>query len=98
MKPEKQRIAIAEECGLIAKQTCFGLVDQIGCHIPNYLNDLNAIIGAVKSLPRDKMLTVLNYLQFIAINDPENTLNIIALATPQQWSEAFLRGVGRWEE
>lgn len=109
MKPEQQRIAIAEihlgllpirgerisDCGHLIMLSHDG-ANTAFCH--DYLNDLNAIIEAVRSLPKDRLVYVLRFLQIIVTDDPENSMNEKALATPQQWSEAFLRGVGRWEE
>jgi len=89
MKPEKQRIAIAEECGWTM---------SLGFRPIDYFNDRNAIIEAVRSLPKDKLCKVLEFLQIIVTNDHRNFMNEKALATAEQWSEAFLRGVGRWQE
>jgi hypothetical protein len=70
MKPEKQRIAIAEACGLPKPYSmCFGKVPNTLCHsvmvtngvkhgmpIPDYLNDLNAMHQAEKVLTKNKSM------------------------------------------
>jgi len=99
MTPEKQRIAIAEECGWQYDDATNQMVMIIGGDICGIdWPSLDAIILAVKSLPNERLLKVLGFLQIIVTDDPLNSMNKKSLATADQWSEAFLRGVGRWEE
>lgn len=65
MKPEEQRIAIAEACGwkdVMCRQYFSGKLTGVppttsGLHheVPDYLNDLNAMHEAEKGLPKDLM-------------------------------------------
>jgi hypothetical protein len=110
MKPEKQRIAIADYCGWkncriesLAGQNrmlgkCpFDFTDNVGFAVPSdYLNSLDAMHEAESHI-KDKSLYC-RFLWLVALNDPSNTLNEPAFTTAAQRAEAFLRTVGRWEE
>ena len=106
MKPEQQRIAIAEACGLtnvapmIVKNVkhsgddiTVGIWSDDGW-VPQYLNDLNAMHEAEKAMNNN------DWWKFV-----ENLTNIcgggtaLAIsATAAQRAEAFLRTIGKWEE
>ncbi len=105
MNNEKQRIAIAEACGIVSKdkwgplyKTPHGIVRDC----PDYLNDLNAMHEAEDGLfPQiyDR------YVKEIAKRLPpydSNTARFADLAvmnsTAAQRAEAFLRTIGKWED
>lgn len=115
MSPEAQRIAIAEACGWMeirqctCKRTPRGNYKQDGIvrseHLPDYLNDLNAMHEAEKVLnpPASGCLTDasthskewLEYSNQLAWVCPMGTW---IRATAAQRAEAFLRTLGKWEE
>jgi hypothetical protein len=69
--------------------------------LPDYLNDLNAIVPQVRKLNEEKRIKVLTYLD--AIHAPYGVVSSLdtmatATSTPAQWSEAFIRAHGLWEE
>jgi hypothetical protein len=109
MKPEKQRIAIAEACGwknadhpdamklkqgwIMPEKWCMDPkgVLRFNHHRPDYLNDLNAMHEAEKTL------------DYNDLNDMEKSVSFHFGVTPfhataSQRAEAFLRTVGKWEE
>jgi hypothetical protein len=90
MNQELQRIKIAEACGWtkISQRCMWGL--------PDYLNDLNAMAKAEKSIG-DKNL-YRKFLYLVVLDDPENIANEPAWATAAQRAEAFLRTLNLWEE
>ena len=105
MNPEKQRIAIAEACGWKSitsfGKNITGVLNQnsnsIRAHIPNYLNDLNAMHKAEKELyarPNKSDGTVWAYVY------ESHLINITTteiIATAAQRAEAFLKTIGKWE-
>jgi hypothetical protein len=110
MKPESQRIAIAEACGLtnvaprIVKNVkhegddiTVGIWSDDGW-VPQYLNDLNAMHDAEKVLIGDEPENSELWCDF-------QTNLVIACpaylsyhATASQRAEAFLRTIGKWKE
>lgn len=98
MKPEEQRIAIAEACGwepspsglwygLSGGQTA-GFKDGKVSELPDYLNDLNAMHEAEKSLTPAQFRDYrkqLNWLKDYGVT-----------AEASERAEAFLRAVGKW--
>jgi hypothetical protein len=88
MKPEQQRVAIAEACGWKV---------QINT-LPNYLHDLNAMHEA-EELFYAKSDTLEGAER---MRDYSKWLCLIAKyplhATATQRAEAFLRTIGKWEE
>jgi hypothetical protein len=110
MKPELQRIAIAEACGWVFRdggnfagvaqklvEPPHGRLTHIMTHkaairsTPDYLNDLNAMHEAEKTL------------DYNDLNDMEESVSFHFGVTPfhataSQRAEAFLRTVGKWEE
>ena len=117
MKPEQQRIAIAEVCGWTEIEPCTccdgvsrGYEPTPGAHkkhLPNYLNDLNAMHEAEKRLKysqRENYAESLYHVipQAITTSDDgehdfDGYFNLIH-ATASQRAEAFLRTIGKWEE
>jgi hypothetical protein len=108
MKQEHQRVAIAEACGWteIEPCTCCNGVSRAyeptpGAHkkhLPNYLNDLNAMHEA-EELFYAKSDTLEGAER---MRDYSKWLCLIAKyplhATASQRAEAFLRTIGKWEE
>lgn len=58
--------------------------------VPNYVNDLNAMAQAEKTLPIEKME---QYFQWLL-----RVCNPAFCAGPAQRAEAFLRTINKWEE
>ena len=108
MKPEQQRIKIAEACGwknIKMGMNGITLLGGIGGRrkpIPDYLNDLNAMHEA------EKVLTVaqrIAYANQIGVGLSGGSVGraipnwwFIHEATAAQRAEAFLRTLGLWEE
>jgi hypothetical protein len=98
MTDEQQRIAIAEACGW------FFMYDS--WHYPNgaeaitildYLNDLNAMHEAEKTLNPIKAAEYARMLTSIAWQS-EQPVFAPMTATARQRAEAFLKTLGKWEE
>ena len=112
MIPEKQRIKIAEKLGLMNIRLIDGISLVYGpewpdCRlVPDYLNDLNAVHEAEKTL--DDGVLWRGYLnQLWEVVCPErNQMNgldaatglLLVHATAAQRAEAFLKTLGLWEE
>ena len=105
MTPEKQRIAIAQACG-IARLWSTALPERtVHCDVPDYLNDLNAMHEAEKVLVPSSEYTLSSYmfeLSKIVIPAGSTRRGLISEyifhATAAQRAEAFLRTIGKWEE
>ena len=106
MSPQKQRIAIAEVRGW--KPTVDGGIcwDAEGNPIvspPDYLNDMNAIRDAVISTFSEDEIkrSMFCYELFKVLNRSKDErvseFDLIA-SDAGQWSEAFMRTIGKWEE
>ena len=91
MKPEQQRIAIAEACGTM--RWSYALPKKcVGASVPNYLNDLNAMHDA------EKMLTSSQIAQYVdSLEEMNERWSTPAFATAAQRAEAFLRAIEKWE-
>ena len=93
MNPAKQRIAIAEACGLRGSRDAF----------PDYLNDLNAMHEAEQKLWAKDWAMRHNFVDALArILNPvhgyrEQSGEALLDATAAQRAEAFLRATGKWE-
>lgn len=106
MTPEQQRIKIAESVGWLVNKDGRsgispinreqGLTNPEICSwiLPDYLNDLNAMAEAEKSLPDLNLYR--KFLYLVVLDDPTNTANEPAFATASQRAEAFLRTLGLW--
>jgi len=102
MKPEEQRIAIAEACGWYADdRPGYWGNDQLQRittteQLPDYLNDLNAMHEA------EKVLNEVQWCDYWSNLDDvcrcENTYHGICRATSPQRAEAFLRTIGKWKD
>ena len=98
MTPEKQRIAIAEACG-IARLWSTALPERtVHCDVPNYLNDLNAMheaeIAVLGSDWDEEPWARYKHRLYQVIEPHRHVLN----STAAQRAEAFLRTLGKWEE
>ena len=103
MTQEEQRIAIAEACGWTQIESCTccdgvsrGYQPTPGAHkkhLPDYLNDLNAMHDAEKML-NEKQEDIMNSTLW----DIMNGRKYLWHATASQRAEAFLRTIGKWKE
>jgi|688.fasta_scaffold1659880_2 hypothetical protein len=108
MKPEKQRIAIAEACGwtVINDSLCHITPDRNGepqiaaiARLPDYLTDLNAMHEAMAHLEPEQVDQFAAELSGIVWWDlTSNEVGHVANATAAQRAEAFLKTVGKWED
>ena len=110
MNKEKQRIAIAEACGKWPSGWPHDYMNQADRlrHIPNYLNDLNAMNDAEKTLT-DKQYSsdrladfedtsFTGWLYRIMVRRVENPDFRLYSASAAQRAEAFLRTLNLWED
>lgn len=108
MKPERQRIAIAEACGWDRKSAERGftvvvrrefdgfMYNQISEKCPHYIGDLNAMHEA------ENVLNTPVHMQKHAWNNYKAMLEMMTKgsafhATASQRAEAFLKTLGLWE-
>jgi len=115
MKPEQQRIAIAEACGYrnIALRedpdegfgpllTGFKNDNQFDEQIPDYLNSLNAMHKAEKTLDFEQSELFEDELCDVTFKDNDGLENplpcrfSVCHATAAQRAEAFLKTIGKW--
>ena len=104
MRYEQQRIAIAEACGWketeawLDGRRCFERADSNAGwdfdSLPDYLNDLNAMHEAEKTLT-DKAHEEFRLNLYDVIGDDSR---LIVSSTASQRAEAFLRTIGKCEE
>ncbi len=102
MNKEAQRIAIAEACGIeVAPCTCKSnpwIDAKTRKHLPDYLNDLNAMHEASETLDT---LTYEKYALTVGIviqSDSSDVIYRLPLdATAEQRAEAFLKTIGKWQ-
>lgn len=113
MKPEQQRIAIAEACGWTHCHATGGLpcgvrpgwIHEENCEqLPDYLNDLNAMHEAEQTLWQKDWTSRHDFVDNLArIISPtrghyqQSGLDLLD-ATAAQRAEAFLRTIYKWEE
>lgn len=100
MSPDTQQIAIAEACGykwpgLREKKDSIGwmLNGQYIPRLPDYLNSLDAMHEAEKTLSPNDRYEFIGYL-FGPDNDEWNIVH----ATAAQRAEAFLKTLNLWED
>ena len=103
MNKEQQRIAIAEACGWKWERLWTGELHgkPIGeqgpfCELPDYLNDLNAMHEAEKTLSDNQLFVMSRQLQHITRSIVIGVAVMTASAT--QRAEAFLKTIDKWEE
>ena len=101
MSPEAQRIAIARACGWTGfepdtiQYTAKGVDGKWGL-IPDYLNDLNAILGAVRSMTPVQKDEVVQRIGWSAVRQVLDH-QYIADATARQWGAAYLKTLKLWK-
>ena len=114
MNNEKQRIAIAEACGWKMStetvehtdgyqwtETRKFWVSPTGKRdaLPDYLNDLNAMHEAEKTLNELQLVAYSDKLYDLAVEHQRKTGKWCYLSmSASQRAEAFLRTIGKWEE
>ena len=106
MKPEYQRVAIAEACGKWHSGWPHEYMNQADRlrHIPNYLNDLNAMREAAeKVLNENQKIDYSRHIGKLVMSHlPASRAAWMDFrlinATASQRAEAFLRTIGKWEE
>jgi hypothetical protein len=107
MKPEYQRVAIAEACGWkVHPKDKWVVIPPNSPHsvqplntLPNYLNDLNAMHDAEKVLTPTEF-EAYRWILWGLCKRPQVTEweRAYLSATASQRAEAFLRKIGKWEE
>jgi hypothetical protein len=104
MTKKQQRITIAKYCGWKWHSRFKGSIKVwdnglnyvfYDSDLPDYLNDLNAMRSAEKTL-KDLGL-YRKFLYLVVLDDPSNVSNEPAWATAAQRAEAFLRTIGKWK-
>ena len=65
--------------------------------VPDYLNSLDAIFGAIKMMTNDQKDEVVRRIGWSAVRGCWDN-SFIANATPAQWSRAFLQTLNLWTE
>lgn len=111
MKPEEQRIAIAEACGWrfvydytynLNSPPEFTTISPEGrrfCgHHPDYLNDLNAMHEAEKVLPYEKLYAYEDWLKDGNSSGGHPAQLCHWHASAAQRAEAFLRTLNLWKD
>ena len=100
MSPEAQRIAIAEACGFseIRLRGWSGVIDGTRRSIPDYLDGLNAVNEAEKTLTCDNHGTYAYWIQMVTAFKHNDSPLVCIGATATQRAEAFLRTIGKWED
>jgi hypothetical protein len=106
MKPEEQRIAIAEACGFQEEESwldgrkCWAHKDcppHVGFEeVPDYLNDLNAIREAEKLL-LENLGTWTRYVTELKLQSAKSGMPHFHLSATQR-AEAFLHTLNLWIE
>ena len=96
MKPESQRIAIAEACGRLAPGFTPETLGGFRSLLPDYLNSLDAMHEAEKSIPDRNLYR--KFLFIVVLEDPLNTANEPAFSTATQRAEAFLKTLNLWTD
>jgi len=102
MNKEKQRIKIAEACGYGGSYTpLWNSLGKPNCHLPDYLNDLNAMHEAEKTMNDHTYGEYSVKLNTIACNiqcGNKSSCGYTISATAAQRAEAFLKTLGLWED
>ena len=106
MTEEQQRIAIAEACGWKNVDAGAGRVwgfttrhkgtpseSDVCVDVPNYLNDLNAMHEAERTMGDPQLWD--EYQSYLS--DAMRNIGWIYHATAAQRAEAFLKTIGKWE-
>jgi len=109
MKPEQQRIAIAEACGWFHMNSCWhfpngakATADGGPDNVPDYLNDLNAMHEAEQTLWQKNWASRHDFVDKLSrIISPTHGHHLqsgidLLDATAAERAEAFLRTIGKW--
>lgn len=106
MTPEAQQIAILKVMGWAETEPwsdgrrCFERKDSPAgwelFDLPDYLNDLNAILAAVKELPPMQKEEVVKRIGWSAVRQCMD-YSFIANATAAQWAAAYLKTLKLWK-
>ena len=105
MDKNKQQIVIAEACGWtvnVAGKTVYSpsgvfnrtLFAEVSMILPDYPNDLNAMHEAVMTLSNRQLDDLHTWIS----DTMTGTDKYMWLLTPQQYAEAFLRTIGKWDD
>ncbi len=103
MTKDKQQIAIAEACGwkpliIQHERDSYSFYESTP---PDYLNDLNAMHEAWKTLTYEQHKQSRQHSQMIVYRDgftSDNPHRSVSNAASTQRAEAFLRTIGKWVE
>ena len=113
MKPEQQRIAIAEACGWTNCTSgpfnqCYGNEPRylgseseavVVAALPDYLNDLNAMHEAERAMRLDDPMQADSAVYHMKLSAIcGSSKHRMVHATASQRAEAFLRTIGKWTE
>jgi hypothetical protein len=97
MKPEQQRIAIAQACGWHTIAFDRGWIEagdgETQAMIPDYLNDLNAMHEAERTMGDPQLWD--EYQSYLS--DAMRNIGWIYHATAAQRAEAFLKTLNLWK-
>jgi len=106
MSPEKQRIAIAEECGYFYMDSTWHFPNgatadaepETPCP-PDFLNDLNAMHEAEEALSEEQRVSYSDELYDAACLQQKSTgiWRYLSMSAAHR-AEAFLRTIGKWED
>lgn len=102
MKPEEQRIAIAEACGHEIDYWPDGsgrfstVKDNCYVDLPDYLNDLNAMHEAEKTLNAEMAYEY--HCKLAGMVSATVEFRYAISATAAQRAEAFLKTIGKWKD
>jgi len=107
MKPEQQRIAIAEACGWKSCVGDSGLVTRykgtpsettVRVKLPDYLNDLNACAEFENTLNLDEKLIYYQWVLKVVQEQERIPYPCFTVsASASQRAEAFLRALNLWK-
>jgi hypothetical protein len=94
MTPNQQRVTIAKACGYTER--LWNSLGKPNCHLPDYLNDLNAMHEAEKTAGFHNPDKGWEYRKnlFRVVNGWDHK---VFQATASQRAEAFLRTIGKWK-
>ena len=109
MTPKAQRIAIAEAVGYVRTQATALATWQppsggwpiTAAHLPDFLNDLNAMHQVEETIPTIKLAAYAKALGRDYRDQPPilwPSLFTFIHATASQRAEAFLRTIGKWKD
>ena len=97
MTPEAQQIAIAKACGWRKDKRGLGWLSPSGeySELPDYLNDLNAMHEAEKTLTFHQET---DYIAHLMRQHKDYPMTQGFMATAAQRAEAFLRTLNLWTD